>query len=132
MNIAGRPIVLAILLPLSGVWSTAAGQTYSLSNLTAGLADAPQSWATDVNNAGQVTGTFLTDGFKRTHGFVWADGQIVETIIAQPATSGVTPSTGPDAFRHVSAQAINDRGEIVATQKLPSGQRRAVLLTPAR
>jgi probable HAF family extracellular repeat protein len=64
-----------------------------------------ESYANDVNNRGQVVGTFLTEDRSAFHAFLYSDGVFTDL------GSAISPDT--------SAQAINDSGQIVGIWFLP-------------
>jgi len=73
------------------------------------------SWATEINERGQVVGgSETTSGAE--HAFVWQDGKMTDL--------------GTLGGRHTEATGINERGEIIGRSETTAGFRRAVLWTP--
>jgi chitinase len=75
-----------------------------------------------VNSRDQVVGISGPDcGFVEANAFLWEDGHIIDLNDLVPPTSNLHLRAGI---------TINDRGQIVVAGVTPSGDRRAVLLTP--
>lgn len=97
------------------VWWTASGQLVEL-----GAFGGPASSARDINNHGQIVG-YALDGSLDPRAFLWeAGGPIVDLNTVLPPDSG---------WVLLSANAINDAGQIVGEGTL-NGEPRAFLLTP--
>jgi probable HAF family extracellular repeat protein len=79
------------------------------------------SFATEINNRGQVVGDSLVTGDTTAHAFLWEDGVITDLNSQIPANS---------SWELLTAQGINDRGEIVGGG-LINGEFHAFLLTPS-
>jgi probable HAF family extracellular repeat protein len=83
----------------------------------------PCSVAININSRGQVVGSSVTDCQSDSrHAFLWENsGPMIDLNTFVPGGSDLTLTQG--AY-------INDRGEILATGVLPTGDTRAVLLVP--
>lgn len=109
-------------------WSDSLGSTKqavlwengTIKNL--GTFDGNATKATDISARGTVVGYSFTIDFKENpqHAFVWKNGIMRDLNKLLPANSG---------WELNSAQAINNRGQIVGEGKF-NGQQRAYLLTP--
>jgi uncharacterized membrane protein len=119
------------------------------------LASSSTAWATDINQAGQVVGSYVRPGGVHYRGFLLDgavltdlgnvvpldidnDGNIVGELIERFAfirTGGRTYNlnkltTNLGGFKLTTARQINSRGQIVGTGKTASGHSRGFLLTP--
>lgn len=72
---------------------------------------ARETWAVDINEAGQVLGKWLDEG-GRVRGVLWQDGQ--------PMDLGL-----PEGADHLNAEAIDDMGRVAGTY---SGDRGGIFL----
>ncbi len=99
---------------LLSMTSSAFGQTrYRIDRPDALLPDANQSWGMGINNDGMVVGTYRADAWKRSKGFVWQDGEIVERILPTDWNDGAEPVSIPLVHRYLRGTAINDAGVVV-------------------
>ena len=103
---------LLLALLLGGCFHLSADVLYSVTDLVPTY-DIPVS---AINNAGQVTGAFLTSGAY--HAFLYSNGQMRNLNDLIDPTLGITLT---------DARAINDKGQIVANSGASSG---VYLLTP--
>ncbi|MEM7200114.1 MAG: hypothetical protein AAF628_07605 [Planctomycetota bacterium] len=102
--------VVAVLLAPSAIAQRTDLPRYAVERPAALLADADVSWAHDINERGQVLGTYRADAWKRMKSFVWADGRIVQAILPQPGDLTITPSVVPNVHRYVQGVAIHADG----------------------
>ncbi|HKV80245.1 MAG TPA: hypothetical protein VJP02_19005 [Candidatus Sulfotelmatobacter sp.] len=85
-----------------------------------------RSFATGINNRGQVVGSTIDDGNNWSHGFIWQNGVLTDlnTLIS-----------GDSNLSIISASNINERGQISGMATVLSGPHagdiHAYLLTPS-
>ena len=84
--------------------------------------------ANAINNAGDVVGTSVATG-AGYHGFIYTNGKLFDLNNWSFRDTSNNPLTG---WVVVSADGINDYGQIVARASDPSGTLQVVLLTPAK
>ncbi|WP_195912195.1 DUF3466 family protein, partial [Candidatus Contendibacter odensensis] len=77
-----------------------------------------ESFANDINNSGQIVGR--SNIANRNHGFLYADGQMVDLNSLFPTGSGWTLT---------EAKAINNAGQIIGYGEI-NGQDHAFLMSP--
>jgi len=105
--------------------STASGQHAfrydggTSTQLDIGVPNITSSFATGINNAGQVVGE--ADTLSHAFAFLYSNGQMLDL------NSLISPDSG---WNLGQAFALNDVGQIVGYGSDPSGQSRAFLLTP--
>jgi probable HAF family extracellular repeat protein len=108
------------------LWRLSASREFVLDReIIGGLADGPGtdvdfSTANAISHDGIVVGSSLTDDLSVRHAFVWQDGEI--TDLNEQLEDG-------DDWLLVSANDINDRGQIVGTGII-DGEEHAFLLEP--
>ncbi|HEY2587485.1 MAG TPA: hypothetical protein VGI81_17195 [Tepidisphaeraceae bacterium] len=96
-----------------------------LFNGTGGLQDLGTLGGTDtraygINSAGEVVGISSTSGNVASHGFLYADGTLVDLNII----------TNAPGYVILGAVSINSSGQIAGTALSPSGVSHAIILTP--
>lgn len=92
-----RHCLLAVAVS-AGASAQAAG--YTLTNLTPAGATYSDAW--DVNNLGQVVGTFSSAAFTYSRGYVWSNGAF-------------TTLTGPTGTLNLNALGVSDGGAVVGS-----------------
>ncbi len=90
------------------------------------LSEDPASFATGINNQGQVVGSTIDSGFNWSHGFIWQNGVMTDLNSLIPGDSNLSI---------ISASNVNERGQISGMAFVLSGPDagniHAYLLTPA-
>jgi probable HAF family extracellular repeat protein len=81
------------------------------------------AWANAINNPGDIV------GFSGGHGFIYTNGKLFDLNNWSFRDTSNNPLTG---WVVVSADGINDFGQIVGRASDPSGTVQIVLLTPAK
>jgi len=104
----------AAVVLLTSLATNVHAQEYNLIDLSQSLDGPFQSWGTDINSSGQITGTYLTDEGFRHLGFVW-DGGEMSRLWPQPYDATVSPPLVQYPYHHASALALNDDGLVVGT-----------------
>jgi probable HAF family extracellular repeat protein len=82
------------------------------------------AWANAINNPGDIVGSG-----GNNHGFIYANGKLFDLNNWSFRDTSNNPLTG---WVVVSADGINDYGQIVGRASDPTGTLQIVLLTPAK
>jgi probable HAF family extracellular repeat protein len=91
----------------------ATAQTYSVTPVDLGT-DSVASWATDVTDDGRVAGVASVEGGRRTFGFIWRDGVVVQLVVPQAGNFGSRPRS-LDIHHHVEVLALTEGGYYAGT-----------------